>query len=405
MLRLRFSLSNLIGAILVLMVVLSPFAVNLALNLKSLVPGMLLGQLIALPLLAQGTKQNHGIDRLFCIIFGVLIVFILVNDLASGVQLFNLLGFLLLLILMSINGSLFTIKLLQNLDYWRNTLTWTYFFLIALAVEKIAFDRGSILLIGEPSFFALVAGPIAMIVYSLNRNMGLVNILILLSLSLLLPNTTLLLFFAIQSALIIVQLRKKLIMVTLIALLLAVGLGLNHLLLSNEYFLARLTLDADSGNLSSLLFAANWLDVISRITSFQIFGSGVGSTADYLSASNDYEYRLTAMYGTDLIYTNGTFWFARALQTIGFAALVVPLIVIWKVLKIVSRTGLKTRKLHPMEHLELTLYLAIVPELFFRGGAILGFAIFLFFTALKISSHSAKMKLYPTRALKSSNSF
>lgn len=392
MLRFRFSLSQLIGAILVLVVVLSPFVVNLALNLRSLVPGMLLGQIVALPLLAYGRKLNFRVPSSFLVGFSGFALFLFVNDiLFSHGQAANVVVFLAVIFLLSVNGSQFARRILQKPDYWTGALTWAYFVLIALAAHKIAIERSSVLLIGEPSYLALIAGPLALISYSLNRRMGPANVFILLALGFLLPNAMCLLFCMIQIGWIIVGMKFKAAWIPLIALL-AASFELHNQVLNNDYFAARITVDAASANLSSLMFLANWQDVISRVTSIQVFGSGIGSAAENLSGGNDYEYELALKYGTDLTYTSGTFWIARGLQSIGFAALAVVLLLLWKAIVVLRHAGWRFRNLHPMGHLELTMYSAMLPELFFRSASLLGPAAIMFFVAISLSRWSGKVK-------------
>lgn len=392
MLRFRFSLSQLIGAILVLVVVLSPFIFNLALNTRSLVPGMLLGQIVALLFLAYGHNLNFRVPSFFLVGFGGFVIFLFLNEiLFSHGQVANLIVFLTLIVLLSVNGSQFARRILHKPDYWTGAITWAYFSLIALAAQKIAFGRSSVLLIGEPSYLALIAGPLALVSYSLNRSMGPANVFILLALGFLLPNATCLLFCMIQIGWIIVGMKFKAAWIPLFALL-AASFELHNQVLNNDYFASRLTVDAASANLSSLMFLANWQDAISRVTSIQVFGSGIGSAAENLSNSNDFEYEIALRYGTGLTYTSGTFWFARGIQTIGFAALAVVLLLLWKAIVVLRHAGWRFRNLHWMGHLELTMYSAMLPELFFRSASLLGPAAILFFVAINLSRWSVKVK-------------
>jgi len=391
-LRFRFSLSQLIGAVLVLVVVLSPFAVNLALNARSLIPGMLLGQTLALLLLAYGRKLNFRVPSSFLVGFSGFALFVSFNDILFGHgQVANLVVFLALTLLLAANGSQFARRIFHKTDYWVGALSWAYFALIALAAQKIAFGRSSVLLIGEPSYLALIIGPLALITYSLNRSMGPANVFILLALGFLLPNATCLLFCMIQIGWIIVGMKFKVVSIPLIALL-AASFELHNQVLNNDYFAARITVDAASANLSSLLFLANWQDVISRVTAMHVFGSGVGSVGESLLNSNDFEYEIASRYGTDLLYANGTFWIARGVQSIGFAALAVVFMVLWKAINVLRHAGWRFRNLHRMGHLELTMYSTMLPELFFRSASMLGPAAIVFFVAISLSRWSGQVK-------------
>jgi hypothetical protein len=300
----------------------------------------------------------------------------------GGISVFPSAIFLALVIILAINGFLVASLILENPSTSRQVVVLTYYAFLTIGFHKLLFEKTDFLLIGEPSYFALIVGPLSLIAYSFKRRLGLINLLILFGFAVLVPNITIALFGLIQAGWLLLMARQKLIFFCLF-LVLALIISWYGIRFNNEYIGSRVTVDASEGNLSSLLYIVSWIDVWNRIQSFDFLGTGVGSAAIHLGDENKFSRQALADYGSWLTYNSGTFWFARAMQTIGFVSLAVIFVIAFSVLSVLKSVK-KIGWVEPKAHLVLVLYSTLLPELFFRAPALLGYSSIIFFVGLSL---------------------
>lgn len=380
--KLRVSKSVLGGAALTTVVLMSPVAANDLFNLQSLVPGMALGQSIAFVFLINGRKLTLRVSSGILAMFFATALLLLASAIHGGISVFPSAIFLALVIILAINGFLVASLILENPSTSRQVVVLTYYAFLTIGFHKLLFEKTDFLLIGEPSYFALIVGPLSLIAYSFKRRLGLINLLILFGFAVLVPNITIALFGLIQAGWLLLMARQKLIFFCLF-LVLALIISWYGIRFNNEYIGSRVTVDASEGNLSSLLYIVSWIDVWNRIQSFDFLGTGVGSAAIHLGDENKFSRQALADYGSWLTYNSGTFWFARAMQTIGFVSLAVIFVIAFRVLSVLKSVK-KTGWVEPKAHLVLVLYSTLLPELFFRAPALLGYSSIIFFVGLSL---------------------
>ena len=360
-----------------------PFFINIQFQLKSLTPGYFLSQIILFVFLIKGSKLNFKAPKSLIRIFIIFSILIISGALFNNHDLFKTVAFLLVLVLLIINGLMIGKYIVKNFLSVIEILKLVYFLLLILGTIKIIFNQINIPFIGEPSFFCLLFGPISMMATFNSNRFKFINLIILFSFSVLLPNATILLFLILQIGILLKDTNFK--FLSLLSLIL-ISYFIIDIVILNEYFIGRVTIDASNANLSSLMFLNNWMDIFNRIYEFNFFGNGIGSEGIFLDRSNDYSSRAIEVYG-DLSTTSGTFWFARAIQTIGLSSVILIYVVITKIIKL---SLIKTTFSKEFNFF-LTVLLATLPEFFFRGGSVLSFCVLLVFIVLGGEYHIRRL--------------
>jgi hypothetical protein len=370
-------------ALLSTFILVLPFFINIQFELKSLTIGYFLSQIILFVFLIKGSKLNFkapkSLIRIF-IIFSILLIF---GALFNNHDLFKTVAFLLILVLLIINGLMIGKYIVKNFLSVIEILKLVYFLLLILGTIKIIFNQINIPFIGEPSFFCLLFGPISIMATFNSNRFKFINLIILFSFSALLPNATILLFLILQIGILLKDTNFKF---SLLLSLILTSYFIIDIVDLNEYLSGRVTIDASNANLSSLMFLHNWMDIFNRIYEFNFFGNGIGSEGIFLDRSNDYSSKAIEVYG-DLSTTSGTFWFARAIQTIGLSSVILIYVVITKIIKL---SLIKTTFSKEFNFF-LTVLLATLPEFFFRGGSVLSFCVFLVFIVLGGEYHIRRL--------------
>ena len=370
-------------ALLLTFILVLPFFINTQFELKSLTTGYFLSQIILFVFLINGSKLSFqppkSLIRIF-IIFSVLLIF---GALFNNHDLFKTVAFLLILILFIINGLIMGKYIVENFISVFEILKLVYFLLLILGTTKILFNQTNIPFIGEPSFFCLLFGPISLMATFNSSRFKFINLIILFSFSALLPNATILLFLILQIGILLKDAKFKFLLLFSFTLILYL---IFDTFILNDYLIDRFTIDASNANLSSLMFLHNWVDIFNRIYDFNFFGNGIGSEGIFLDRSNDYSIRAIEVYG-DLSTTSGTFWFARAIQTIGLPSIILIYVVIFNIIKLLLIKSTFSKEFNFF----LTVLLATLPEFFFRGGSVLSLCVLLVFIVLGGEYHIRRL--------------
>jgi len=145
----------------------------------------------------RGNNLNFISHKLFK--FFALFSFVLLFGVYyKNFDLLKTLTFLITTLLIIINGFLIGKYIVKNLSKSIQILKIIYIFLLILASIKIYFNMINVPFIGEPSYFSLLFGPISLFATFEKTKYKVINSIVLLNLSLLLPSATILLFLILQ---------------------------------------------------------------------------------------------------------------------------------------------------------------------------------------------------------------
>jgi len=373
-------------ALLLTFILVLPFFINMQFQLKSLTPGYFLSQIILFVFLIIGSKLNFKAPKLLFKIFLIFSILLIFGALFNNHDLFKTVVFLLILVLFIINGLMIGKYIVKNFLSVIEIFKLVYFLLLILGTIKIIFNQINIPFIGESSYFCLLFGPISLMATFNSNRFKLINLIILFCFSVLLPNATIILFLILQIGILLKDTNYKFLLLLFFIL---ISYFSYDIFILNEYLISRITIDASDANLSSLMFLHNWVDIFNRIYDFNFFGNGIGSEGIFLDRSNDYSSRAMEVYG-NLSSTSGTFWFARAIQTIGLSSVFLIYIVIIKIIKFFKLSLSRTTYSKEFNFF-LIMLLATLPEFLFRGGSVLSLCVLCVFIVLGGESHIRRL--------------
>jgi hypothetical protein len=269
----------------------------------------------------------------------------------------------------SVLRRLFFILLVLGLVSLCNT-----FFLGGIAVPRLGLNHRMIPFIGEPSMYALLFGPIA-IWYGHKFNHHYKTLTLMTLFGVLFPNLTMILYIILFVLLMLhgyyISWWKK----ALLASTFPLGLWLLVMTLG-DYFTSRVSIDAGSMNLSSLIYVIHWIEIWDVISQVKLLGNGLGQAND-ISQYNDFVRRVVKVYGEEIVAGGGVnaghFYLSRLAVSIGYG-LFFFLFLYFISLTRSFRYGRKRRS--PTVQLSLLLIVGFLPELIFRTAGLLSFGLF-----------------------------
>tara|TARA_B110000503_G_scaffold134831_1_gene214396 strand:- start:66 stop:1199 length:1134 start_codon:yes stop_codon:yes gene_type:complete len=269
----------------------------------------------------------------------------------------------------SVFRVLFFILLVLGLVSLCNT-----YFLGGIGVPRLGLNHRMIPFVGEPAMYALLFGPIA-IWYGHKFNHH-YKILTLMSLfGVLFPNLTMILFVTLYVLLMLHGYHMSRWKKVLLASMLLLVMWLLALILG-DYLASRVSFDAGSMNLSSLIYVIHWIEIWDVISQVKLLGNGIGQAAD-ISQYNDFVQRVVELYGEDIVSGGGVnaghFYLSRLAVSLGYG------LFFFLFLYFISfvRSFRYARKRHsPTVQLSLLLIVGFFPELFFRTAGLLSFGFF-----------------------------
>lgn len=373
---------------------LLPYSLNLLLNSKSLAIWFLTSQICLLIVLFLSghkvslIKMPSGFYLAFLSIFG----FGLLSGITYLEGVFYALVFLLVVCLIYLNVSI--LVRMENKIFER---TFKLFFFILLSLGFITLcmriffadlftifnlDIKNILLIGEPSIYALMLGPVSLW-YGIRFNKNIFTLTVIFIFGAVFPSAILLSYGMIYIMVLMffspVATFKKVLF--LVSAVLSIQLLLSFQM---NYFLPRFSTITEEMNLSSLMYFVHWDQFRDVILKVQILGDGFGQSEN-ISQSSSYIYRVLELYGYDITSGSGDgvnaghFYMSRLAVSIGYGVIIFILLY--------SASLFKSYKAHVRRNTQVLsvsflIILGFLPEMILRTPGIFGFGLFWFVLGL-----------------------
>ena len=364
-----------------LMSLLLPASINFFFSLRSFSVGFLIGQILLFVSIWVYSKKHLKLfssTHLSLLAF-FLLIFSLISELSSQGDILNTLIVIGVVFVVYINVS--SLLRLPSEIFYR-LITHSFLFLIILGFISWSiftftsfFATGDLqyfLLIGEPSLFAMLVGPIGML-YAYRFNHFKLVITIFLIYGIIFPSLIMLSFCIILFlAYLLTQVKILKATSLLIAGLLVMYLIFLSLGEEGDYFLSRLSVNVDSMNLTSLAFVVQWLNVYEAIANFSYLGPGFGTSPGVVESYDSvYSQAIVTKYGEDITNNIGSTYLTRMFSSIGFGTLIFFLYFVCMAIKIFYSCTYSNSI-----NFSIILLASVVPLLFFRTAGILSFDLF-----------------------------
>lgn len=348
---------------------LSSYSLNLIFNFRSVAPGFIIGQLIIFvfshKIVFKKFNNRTFLYYFFAISFAAFLS--LIGELYNYERALNSLVFMVTAALVCLNTAYLSSFAVENEKAFNRFIIFIWKITSLIGVGSLLFFDKYIVFFGEPSFFVLFYGALTL-AYSCVAKKTLIPCALLILFGVGLPNATVFLFIP---CLLAVHYQFKVVFFPIILILLAVIFGGEYL---GEYYSSRVQFTAEEANLSSLMFAINWLDIWNSLINFQIIGNGVGGKAEQIISDHVLTTALIDQYGNSFGLESGTFLFARIIQSLGiFGGLYVLYFVYTSFSAYMCCRFHKSFK----NQIALSMLLGVTPDLFFRTTGLLSFSFFL----------------------------
>lgn len=364
-----------------LMSLMLPYSINLFFSLRSVSVGFLIGQIllfVSIWIYSEKYLKLFSSTHLLLLVF-FLLIFSFISELSSQGSILNTLIVIGVVFVVYINVS--SLLRLPSEIFYR-LITHSFLFLIILGfiswnvfMFTSFFAVGNLqyfLLIGEPSLFALMVGPLG-IVYAYKFNHFKLVITIFLIYGIIFPSLIMLVFGIILFfAYLLTQVKILKATYFLIAALLVMYFIFLSLGEGRDYFLSRLSVNVDEMNLTSLAFVVQWLNVYEAIANFSYLGSGFGTSPGVVESHDSiYSQAIVTIYGEGITSNIGSSYLTRMFSSIGFGTLILFLYFVYMAIRIFYSCNCSNDI-----NFSIILLASVVPSLFFRTPGILSFDLF-----------------------------
>ena len=357
-----------------LMSLILPYSINLFFSLKSLSAGFLIGQiLLFFSIWVYSEKYLKLFPSTYLSILAFfLLIFSLISELSSQGDILNTLIVIGVVFVVYINVSSL-LRLPSEIFYC--LIAHSFFFLIILGFiswNLFMFTYRNFILIGEPSLFAMLVGPLGML-YAYKFNHYKLVITIFLIYGIIFPSVIMLsMGIILFLAYLLIHLRILKAISLFIAGLLVMYLILLSLGEGGEYYLERLSLNVDGMNLTSLAYVVQWLNVYDAIANFSYLGAGFGTSPGVVESYDSvYSHAIVKKYGDDITSNIGSTYLTRMFSSIGFGTLIFFFYFVYMAIRIFYSLNCSNDI-----NFSIILLASVVPSFLFRTAGILSFDLF-----------------------------
>lgn len=370
---------------------LLPYSVNMLFDLKSVAPGFVLGQflifLFSFKQVFRSFKLKVG--ALYFLMFFMLFLGSVTGEYFYYQKIFNSFIFFGCLFLVATNAAFFVALSKDNPKLLFKFISFVWKLTTVVGIVSLLLFHKFFIFFGEPSYFALFYGAFTVCYSVINKRIA-IPIIFLLFFTVFTPVATMGMFIPL---LLLCHFSFRVAFAPILMLFFLIVFMPN---IFGEYFSSRLATNAVDANLSSLLFIANWLDLVGRVETLELIGSGIGGHSEFIRANNAFTQSLIQRYGDELTFTSGTFLIARFVQSVGLIGFLPILFYIFMTFKAYIHS-LHTNA-GTNDKLAFSLLACLIPDFFFRTTGVLSFSMFLFFFSL-LFHYSMKAKQLNTEGL------